>query len=131
MFLAVSGILSTVFVGATAVFGWDAAAVTLLLWTIYSFVVAVACFAWDWLADIVEHSCGMRGKREFWFEIVGDETILCDTVVGVEKVVVDEKDEEHKGETLLHLLGTVCSHWTNQIMVHSEYLCRFCTVGLC
>jgi len=62
MFLAVSGIISTFFVGATAVLGRDAGAVSLALWTIDGFVVAVACFAGHRLADIVEHSCGMRAK---------------------------------------------------------------------
>jgi len=62
MFLAVPGVFSTPVVRATTVLGWRTATIAFTLWTIYSLVVLVACFARHRFADIVEHSCRMRPK---------------------------------------------------------------------
>lgn len=105
--LANPGVIATTLLRATTVFGRQAASVALLIWTINSFVIFIACFATHRLAHIVEHSGHMGSKVELWFQIlVADEAILCDTVfvvVGVDNVVVlDQKNQQHKGETLLH-----------------------------
>jgi len=104
MFLAVSGVISTVFVSAATVLGGQAATITIALWTIHSLVVAVACLARHRLAHIIEHSGHMWTKQELWFEVSADGVYLFPWC-GHAEMKVDHGDHQHKVETLvLHVV---------------------------
>ena len=137
--LANPGVIATTLVRATTVFGRQAGSVAIALWTINSFVVWIACLARHRLAHIVEHSGHMGTEVEFWFQIiVADEAILCDTVfvVGVDNVVVvDQKNQQHKGETLVHFIFGG-NYFLRQREDYGIWFrvkassCLYCTVGL-